>query len=68
MSMNGRRLVCNLVADGLAAQAGVLIGDELITFNGSEVENEAALFEAMLASPDGGECVFIVSRKGDHPA
>ena len=65
MSINANNRVCNLAPNGMAAAAGLLIGDLVMTFNGVEVSSEAGLFAAMNAAANGAECVFTVSRKGD---
>ena len=62
MSINARNIVCNMAPDGLATEAGLQMGDLLISFGGAEVSGEEALFAAMLKLPDGEKVEFVVSR------
>lgn len=67
MSINGRCVVCNMASDGLAAAAGVRVGDHLLSFNAIDISSEDTLFAAMRAVPNGDEVTFVVSRKSVMP-
>lgn len=62
-----RGLVCNMATDGLAHEAGVQLGDTIVSFNGSPIKSEAELFAAMNAVPHGHACEFVVARKTPVP-
>lgn len=63
MAMNGQNRVCNIATDGLAHEAGIRLGDTLLTFNEKDIDNEATLFEAMRQTGNGEKVTFSVQRK-----
>ena len=68
ISMNAFHFVCNIAPDGLAHEAGVRVGDKLLTFNEKPVNNEDNLFEAMRQIGNGDSVTFVLERKEGAPS
>lgn len=62
LGVNSGALVTEVVPDSIAAQAGIVVGDVILTFNGTEVGEEAPLLGAMRSCPVGNPIAMEVWR------
>ena len=68
MSINVQRVVCNISTDGLAYEAGVRKGDQVVMFDGKGVSDEDSLFASMRSVPAGQSVIITIARAASDAA
>jgi len=62
LGVDSGALVTEVAPDSMAARAGVVVGDVILTFNGAEVREESPLLGAMRNCPAGNVIALEVWR------
>ena len=62
LGVDSGALVTEVAPDSMAARAGVVVGDVILTFNGAEVREESPLLGAMRNCPAGNVITIEVWR------
>ena len=62
LGVNSGALVTEVVPNGPADQAGVQVGDVILSFNGARLEEESPLLGMMMACPAGNRIALEVWR------
>lgn len=62
LGVDSGALVTEVAPDSMAARAGVVVGDVILTFNGAEVREESPLLGAMRNCPAGNVIAIEVWR------